>query len=50
MNFNADTSKQAYEVIFSCKIKVTARRQLVFNNNPGQKNSIQKHLGMFFNF
>ena len=34
MNFNSDTSKQAHEVLFSRKVKVTAHPQLVFNNNP----------------
>ena len=34
MNFNPDTSKQAQEVLFSRKVKVTAHPQLVFNNNP----------------
>ena len=35
MNFNSDTNKQAQEVIFSRKIRVPARPQLNFNNNPG---------------
>ena len=34
MNFNLDTSKQAQEVIFSRKVKITAYPQLVFSNNP----------------
>ena len=34
INFNPDTSKQAQEVIFICKIKVSAHPELVFNNNP----------------
>ena len=32
--FNSDTSKQAQNIIFSRKVKVTAHPQLVFNNNP----------------
>ena len=50
MNFKADTSKQAQEVIFSRKIKVTAHPQLVFNNNPVHETSARKHVGMFLNF
>ena len=50
INFNPDTSKKAQEVIFSCKVKVTAHLQLVFNNNPIHETAAQKHLGMFFNF
>ena len=49
-NFNPDTSNDAQEFIFSCKIKVPAHSQLVFNNNPVHKNSTQKHLGMLLDF
>ena len=50
INFNPDTSKRVQEIIFICKIKVTAHPQLVFNNNPVHETSAQKHLEMFFNF
>ena len=50
MNFNHDTSKQAQEVLFSSKVKVTAHPQLVFNNNPVHETATQKHLGMFLDF
>ena len=50
MNFNSDTSKQAHEVLFSRKVKVTAHPQLVFNNNPVHETATQKHLGMFLDF
>ena len=49
MNFNPGTSKQAQEVLFSRKVKVTAHPQLVFNNNPVHETPTQKHLGMFLN-
>ena len=50
MNFNLDTSKQAKEVLFSHKVKVTANPQLFFNNNPVYEPATQKHLGMFLDF
>ena len=50
MNFNPDTSKQAQEVLFSRKVKVTAHPQLVSNNNPVHETATQKHLGMFLDF
>ena len=50
MNFNPNTGKQAHEVIFSRKIKLTAHSQLVFNNNPVHETSTQKHFGMFLDF
>ena len=50
MNFNPDTSKQAQDIIFSCKVKVTAHPQLVFNNNPVHETATKKHLGMFLDF
>ena len=49
-NFNPDTSKQEQEVLFSRKVKVNARRQLVFNNNPVRETATQKHIGMFLHF
>ena len=50
MNFNHDTSKEAQEVIFSRKVKVTTHPQLDFNNNPVHETATQKHLGMFLDF
>ena len=50
INFNPDTNKQTQEVIFICKIKVSAHPQLVFNNNPVHEITAQKHHGMFLNF
>ena len=47
INFNPDTNKQAQEVIFKRKVKVTIHPQLVFNNNPVHETATQKHLGMF---
>ena len=39
MSFNPDPSKQAQEVIFSRKTKITSLPQLVFNNNPAHQTS-----------
>ena len=50
MNFNPDTSKQAQEVLFSHKVKVTAHSQLFSNNNPVHETTTQKYLGMFLDF
>ena len=47
MNFNSDTSKQAQEVLFSPKIKVTAHPQLLFKNNLVHETSKLESLGMF---
>ena len=47
MNFSPDTCNQAQDVIFSRKSKVIAHVQFVFNNNPVQETSIQKHFGTF---
>ena len=44
MNFNPDPSKQAHEVIFSCK--KTYHLPLVFNSTSVSKSSFQKHLGV----
>ena len=48
--FNPDTSKQVQEVIYSFKVKVTARPQLVFNNNLVHVTSDHEHLRMFLDF
>ena len=50
MNFNPETSKQAQEVLFNCKVKINAHLQLVFNNNPVHETATQKHLGMFLDY
>ena len=50
MNLNPDTSKQAQEVIFNLKVKVTSHPRLVFNNNSVHETATQKHLGMFLDF
>ena len=47
MNFNSDTSKQAHEIIFSRKVKVTAHPQLVFNNNSVHETATQSILECF---
>ena len=46
MSFNPDPSKQAQEVIFSCKIKKLPHPSLVFNNNNVFQTSSQKHLSV----
>ena len=50
MDFNPDSIKQAREVIFSRKVKITVHPQLVFNNNLVHETATQKHLGMFLDF
>ena len=47
VNFNPDSIKQAREVIFSRKLKVTVHPQLVFNNNLVHETATQKHLECF---
>ena len=46
MSFNPDISKQAHEVIFSCKRSVSSHPPLTFNNTPVAQTNSQKHLGM----
>ena len=46
MKFNPDTTKQAQEVIFSCKVKKTVHPPLLFNNASVTRTSSQKHLGI----
>ena len=50
MNFNPDTRKQAQEVRFSRKVRVTAHSELVFNNTLVHETATQKHLGTFPDF
>ena len=46
MNLNLDPTKQAHEVIFSCKGKEIYHPPLVFNNTSVSQSSSQKHLGV----
>ena len=46
MSFNPDVSKQAQEVVFSCKSHKLAHPPVIFNNVPVKRCSIQKHLGI----
>ena len=46
MNFDPDPTKQAQEVIFSCKTKKLLHLALVFNNAIVTKSPYQKHLGI----
>ena len=46
MNFNPDPTKQACEVIFSCKAKEIYHLPLVFHNTIVSQSSSQKHLGV----
>ena len=48
MNFNPDTTKQAQEVIFSCKVKKTVHPPVLFNSASVSRTSSQKHLGIIF--
>ena len=41
-----DVSKQAQEVVFSCKCHKLAHAPVLFNNVPVKRCSIQKHLGI----
>ena len=46
MSFNAEPTKQAYEVIFSCKAKDIYHPSLVFNNTSFSQSSYQKQLDL----
>ena len=46
MSFNPDPSKQAQEVIFSCKLQKSVYPPLYFNNTAVTQSATQKHLGM----
>ena len=46
MDFNPDPTKQAHEVIFSCKTKKLPHPPLVFNNINITQSLYQKHLGI----
>ena len=47
MSFNPDPTKQAQEVIFSCKLQKSTHPTLSFNNNTVAQSVTQRHLGMF---
>ena len=47
MSFNPDPTKQAQELIFSCKVQITNPPPSLFNENIVPKTTLQKHLGMF---
>ena len=46
MEFNPDPTKQATEVLFSCKKVVPNHPQLFFNGTVVKKVNEQKHLGL----
>ena len=46
MEFNPDSSKQATEVLFSCKKNRANHPQLIFNRSAVVKVNEQKHLGL----
>ena len=48
MEFNPDVTKQATEIIFSCKKNKPNHPQLTFNNNTVVEVKDQKHLGLTF--
>ena len=50
MSFNPDPSKQAQEVIFSCKSKSLTYPPLVYNNDNVSQTYSLKHLGVIIDF
>ena len=46
LKFNPDPTKQATEVLFSCKTSNTYHPQLIFNGTVVAKMNEQKHLGL----
>ena len=46
MEFNPDPTKQATEVLFSCKLNSPNHPQLIFNGSAVAKANEQKHLGL----
>ena len=46
MEFNPDPSKQAIEIIFSCKKTTTMHPPLLFNDRIVSKSTEHKHLGL----
>ena len=47
MEINPDPSKQATEILFSCKKSTPNHPQLIFNGSVVAKVNNQKHLGRF---
>ena len=47
MSFNPDPTRQAQELIFSCKMQATNHPTLFFSENVIPQTTLQKHLGMF---
>ena len=47
MVFNPDISKQAIEIVFSCKNKKPIHPNLVFNEIPVSRKPFTKHLGVY---
>ena len=47
MVFNPDITKQAIEIIFSCKNKKTDHPELAFNGIPIAREPFTKHLGLY---
>ena len=48
MEFNPDPTKQANEIIFSCKRSKPNHPPLIFNGSPVANEEDQKHLGVTF--
>ena len=48
MEFNPDVTKQATEIILSCKKNKTNHPKLTFNDNTVVEVKDQKHLGLTF--
>ena len=46
MEFNPDPTKQATEVLFSCKLNSPNHPQLIFNGSAVAKANEQTHLGL----
>ena len=49
MSFDFDPSKQAQEVIFSCKFQKTCHPSIYLNNKSAKQVPSQKYLGMVLN-
>ena len=50
MSFNPEPSKQAQEVIFTCKLQKKDYPPLYFNDSSVKETCTQKHLGMLLDF
>ena len=47
MSFNPEKSKQAWEVIFSCKTEKVIHPPAIFNNMPVVCSFLQNYLGIY---